>query len=81
MDKKTIKFDDTETEEYKFHQNKIPILINDINEVVVSNKLPFGKQEYFIDYKDDKKKLDLYTYTFQKWVHTEVLIKINVCIF
>ena len=28
MDKKVIKFDDTETEEYKFHQYKSPILIN-----------------------------------------------------
>ena len=57
MDKKTIKFDDTENEEYKFHQNKIPISINDmdINEIVVSDKLPVGKQKYLISYKDDKK--------------------------
>ena len=29
----------------------------DINKIVVSNKLPFGKQDfmYFIGYKDDKK--------------------------
>ena len=29
----------------------------DINKIVVSNKLPFGKQDYryFIDCKDDKK--------------------------
>ena len=35
---------------------KNPILINDvdINKIVVSNKLPFGKQDfkYFIGYKD-----------------------------
>ena len=31
MDKKNIKFDDTEIEEYKFHQNKSPILINNID--------------------------------------------------
>ena len=45
MDKKIIKFDDTEIDEYKFHQYKSPILINDvdINEIVVSNKFPFGK--------------------------------------
>ena len=55
MDKKIIYFDDTEIEEYKFHQNKIPISIMDTNEIVVSNKLPFGKQEDFIGYKDDKK--------------------------
>ena len=31
MDKKIIKFDGTEIEEYKFHQNKSPILINDMD--------------------------------------------------
>ena len=44
---------------YKFYQNKSPIFINDIdiNEIVVSNKLPFSKQDfiYFNDYKNDKK--------------------------
>ena len=28
MDKKLMKFDDNEIEEYKFHQHKSPILIN-----------------------------------------------------
>ena len=44
MDNKIIKCDDTEIEEYEFHQYKILILINniDINKIVVSNKLPFG---------------------------------------
>ena len=48
MDKKIIKLDDTEIEEYEIHQHKSPILINDIyiNEIVVSNKLPFVKQDY-----------------------------------
>ena len=59
MDKNIIKFDDTEIEEYKFHQNKSPILIIDIdvNKIVVSNKLPFGKQDfkYFIGDKDSLK--------------------------
>ena len=57
MDKKVVKFDDTEIEEYKFHQNKSSIWINDIgiNGIVVSNKLPSGKQEYFIGCKDDEK--------------------------
>ena len=38
MDKKIIKFDDTEIEEYKFHQNESPISINetDTNNIVVS---------------------------------------------
>ena len=52
MDKKLIKFDDTGIQEYKFGQYKSPILINDsdINEIVVSNKFPFGRQnfKYFI---------------------------------
>ena len=54
LDKKLIKFDGTEFEEYKFHQNRSPILINDvdISNIVVSNKFPFGKQDfkYFIGY-------------------------------
>ena len=60
MDKKIVKFDDTETKKYKFHQSKSPISLNgiDINKIVVSNKLPFGE-------KDDK-KIDLYAYFFQK---------------
>ena len=31
MDQKIIKFDDTEIEEYKFHQYKSPNSINDID--------------------------------------------------
>ena len=62
MDKKIIKFADTDIEKNEFHQHKSPILINDIyiNEIV-SNKLPFGKQ-------DLKKSLknDLCAYSFQK---------------
>ena len=40
IDKRIIKFDDTEIEEYKFHQYKSPISLNnmDIKEIVVSNK-------------------------------------------
>ena len=58
MDQKQIKFADTEIEEYRFHQYKSPILINDIdiNTIVVSNRFLFGKQGFkcFIGYKDDK---------------------------
>ena len=67
MDKKIIKFDDIENEEYRFNQYKSPISISDIDideivvsnkfhEIVVSNKFPFGKQDfkYFIGYKDNK---------------------------
>ena len=44
MDKKNRKFDDIEIEEYKFHQYKIRISINniDIKDIVVSNKLPLN---------------------------------------
>ena len=53
MDKKIIKFDDTEIEEYEFHQHKSPISINniDINKIVVFNKLPFGKQVKYYNLK------------------------------
>ena len=57
MDKKVIKFDGTEIEEYKFHQYKSPFSINniDINKIV-SNQFTFGKQDfkYFIGYKDEE---------------------------
>ena len=40
LDKKIIKFHETEIEEYQFYQYKIPISINDIdiNKILVSNK-------------------------------------------
>ena len=54
-----IKFDDIEIDIYKFHQYKSPILINyiDINKIVVSNKISYGKNDfkYFIGYKDAKR--------------------------
>ena len=49
-----MEFDDARIEEYEFHQCKSPTLINnneiDIDKIVVSNKIPFGRQEfkYFI---------------------------------
>ena len=54
MDKKVTKFDDTETEEYKFHQPRSPILINgiDVNKIVVSNK-----QKYVVD----NDKIEIYS--------------------
>ena len=59
MDKKVIKFGDTEIEKHEFHQHKSPILRNNIgiNKIVVSNKVSFGKKgfKYSIGYKDDKK--------------------------
>ena len=63
MDIKIIKFDDTKL------KNKSLISIGnvDINKIVVSNQVSFGKKDfkYFIGYKDAK-KIDLYAYSFQK---------------
>ena len=69
MEKTTIKFGDIEIEKQKFRQHKIPISIKniDINEIVLSNKISFGKKgfKYFIGYKEAKKS-DLYMYFSQK---------------
>ena len=58
MKKKIIKFGDIELEKQKFYQDKRPILIKNINinKIVVSNKVSFGKKgfKYCIGYKDDK---------------------------
>ena len=69
MDKQIIKFDNTEIEEYKFYQNRSPIPINNIgiNKVVVSNKLPLGKNDFNISLVTKiSKKLDLYAYSVYK---------------
>ena len=60
---KVIKFGDIELYKQRFHQHKEPISI----EIVVSNKVSFGKKEfkYFIGYKNVK-KLDLCVYFSQK---------------
>ena len=59
IEKSVIKFGDIEIEKQKFHQNKRPISIKniDLNRIVVSNKASFGKKgfKYFINYKDTKK--------------------------
>ena len=58
------KCDDTELEQYRFHRYKQPILIENIyvDELVVSNKISLGKNDfkYFIGYKDTKKKIFIY---------------------
>ena len=73
---KVIKFGDIELYKQRFHQRKEPISI----EIVVSNKVSFGKKgfKYFIGYKNVK-KLDLCVYFSQKWVHIEkTLMKLNM---
>ena len=59
MEKTVIKFDDIEIGKQKFPQHKRPISIKhkDINKIVVSNQVSFGKNgfEYCICYKNTKK--------------------------
>ena len=84
MDKKIIKFDGTEIEEYEFHQYKSPISINivDINKILVPNKFTFGKQEfkYFIGYKDNKEITPLCIFFPEMSIYKDILIKLNVCV-
>ena len=48
MVKRITKFNNAEIEKYKFHQYKKPILIDniDINEIVVSNTVSYGKKRF-----------------------------------
>ena len=59
MDKKIKKSGDTEIEKHTFLQHKSAILINniDINKILVTNKIFFGKNgfKYFIRFKDGKR--------------------------
>ena len=59
VEKTIIKFGDIEIKKQKLHQHKRSISIKsiDINKIVVSNKVSFGKKgfEYFIGYKNAKK--------------------------
>ena len=59
MIKKIVTFGETDIEKHKFHGHKNPILVYDvdINKILVSNKVSFGKKSfrYFIGYKDRKK--------------------------
>ena len=50
-----MKFDDTETEEYKFHQTKSPISINDIDIKKQQYLISFLLLIYFIGQKDLEK--------------------------
>ena len=80
-----MRFDYTDIEEYKFHQNKSPISINniDINKIVVSNKLPFHKQNfnYLIGYKNSEKIRPLSIFSPQMIIYKEVLMKREVVTF
>ena len=68
---KSIKFGDIEIKNQKFPQHKESISIKniDINKIVRSNKVSFGKKGFktFIGYKYAK-TLDLYVYIPPKWL-------------
>ena len=68
MEKTIMKFGDIEIEKQNFHQPKRPISIKniDINEIVVSNKVSFGKRVLNISLAIKMLKLDLYVYFSQK---------------
>ena len=52
MGKEVIKFGKVEVVKHKFHQHKCPILIYDgnVDRIVVSNRVPFGKKRFLIFY-------------------------------
>ena len=85
LDKKTIEFDNTRIEKYEFHQYKSPILIKDIdiNEIVISNKICFGKQDfkYFIGYKVAKKIKPLCIFCSRMSMYKrDFFIKMKICL-
>ena len=54
----------------------------DINKIVISNKLPFGKKDfkYFTDYKDSEKNRSLYIFCPQSFIYSGIFDE-NKCIF
>ena len=87
MENIIIKFGDIEIKKQKFHQHKRPVSIKnvDINKIVVSNKVSFGKKgfKYFIGYKDAKirplciflPKMSAYRRDFDETKYMSFLIK------
>ena len=79
---KVIKFDDIETQ--KQHKEPISIKNIDINKLVLSNKIPYGKKKDLNIWLAKKmlKKLDLYVYFSQRWVHIEkTFMRLNIRLF
>ena len=88
MEKTIRKFVDIEIEKQKIYQHKSPLMINNsnINKIVASNKVSFGKKrfKYFIGYKDAKKirplciflpKMSAYRTDFDETKYAAFLIK------
>ena len=79
MDKKIVKFDDTETEVYEFHQYKSSLSINniDINRIVVSKQ----HLTYFVCYKDSEKIRPLCIFRQQLIIYKRNFDEIEVFLF
>ena len=82
---KNIEFGDIEIQEQKFYLHNRPISIKniDIQKVVASNKVSFGKKgfKYSIGY-NNAKKIDFCIYFSQKRVLIEeTFMKVNICLF
>ena len=84
MDKNIVKFEETEIEEFKFHQYKSPILINDIdiNEIIVSNEFPFDNKilNILLVTKIIKKQTFMHILSRNEYIK-DILIRLNVYIF
>ena len=85
-----MKFSDIEIQKQKFHQHNGPIFIKNINinKIVVSNKVSFGKKgfKYLIGYEDAEEikplciflsKMSAYRKDFDKTKYISFLIKEN----
>ena len=92
MCKEIITFDDTEIEKLKFYQQKSPISIGDvdINNMIVSNRVSFGKKsfKFSIGHKSDRKarllcimlpKMSAYKRDFDETKYIFFLSKIMNC--
>ena len=57
MSKKTLKFDNVEVNNKKFHAFKLPIALNlaNVNQILISDKFEYSNTsfKYFIGYKDN----------------------------
>ena len=82
MDKTVTKLGDTEIEKHKFQQYKWFISIKniDINKIVASNKVFFGKKgfKYFIGYKNAKKVRPLCIFLPKMSAYKRDLMKLNI---
>ena len=83
---KVIKIDDIEIEKEKFHQHKETTSIKKI-EILIQEQYPIRsllvkKDLNILLASRMLKKLDLYVYFCQKWLHIEkILIKLNIWLF